>query len=253
MNRVLVCLFSQSKFVSSTGLILTLILLLKALRFRVMPSATPHVEGSSIPEWRRGAKAAGRAYSTAQESALRQADEIPPRLPAFNGAGKNRHGNGANKLASETLQTPRHTTYQDLTSPKQVLSGRASTTSPWEQQKPSSGTTASGKRKAGIAVVPRPARRRKFEPSTELKDEAYVRRTLSLPTKEQYPLLPTGLLESPKYVFHNAVQGLMRLHSTFPLVTNTKAMCNLICDIPRRQPITALGEGVNKVGSVHDQ
>ena len=218
-----------------------------------MPSAITHVEGSSIPEWRKGAKAVGRVYSTAQESALWHADELPLRLPAFRGAVRDGHGIGAKHPASETLQTPQHTMDQDLTSQQQTSSERPAVPSPWERRRLSSRRVASGKRKAGIAIVAHPARRRKSEPPVELKDEAYMRKTLSLPTKEQYRDLPDGLLDSPKSVFHNAVQGLMRLHSTFPIVTSTKATCNLICSIPRREPITAPGEGISKVNLVHYQ
>ena len=213
-----------------------------------MPSAVSYVEGSSIPKWRSGPKAVGRTYSTAQESTFGQADESPPRLPLSNRVTKNKHGSGTNKPSSETSRTPRHTMHQDSSAQKQALPEQPSISSPWERPRSSSGTVASGKRKAGIAAVPRAARRRKVEPSTEMEDEAYMRRTLSLPAKEQYPHLPTGLLETPKSVFHNATQGLMRLHSAFPLVTHSRCQCKLICNIPSREPITALGEGLSKVG-----
>ncbi|MCJ1472591.1 hypothetical protein MMC13_001240 [Lambiella insularis] len=85
--------------------------------------------------------------------------------------------------------------------------------SPWQQQKSSSKVIASGKRKAGLAVEPRTARRRRMdtvrkgqrETDGKLMDTHYMRRTLQLPTSDDYPTLPPGsLLEKPKKDAENA-------------------------------------------------
>ena len=69
----------------------------------------------------------------------------------------------------------------------------------------------SRKRKADNCNSQRPARRRRGDQDAvhlELKDEAYIRKTMRVPVPEDYPELPANLFKQIKASIHNAIQGI---------------------------------------------
>jgi len=197
-----------------------------------------------VPRW-GGAPKALREHSTTQDLALWNRNEIPPRLMRNMPEGKIRKENTTSE--SHYTSTPPH---NESNNPGPNHSTRSSPRSPWERHKTSQTVIATGKRKAGIAIKPPPARRRKIESNhrnVNMQDEEFMRQTMELPTKEEYPDLPQGILDSPKPMLHNMVQGLMRLHSSFIQKGGQHLRCHAFCTIPDRERIEVIGEGKNKV------
>ena len=218
-----------------------------------MPAVIGRREDSLIPEWRKGDKVQHDAYSTIQDSASWKRDELPPRMMGETSHGRQQNGSAFQKNLSPSFTTPPHNSSQGSTHQQQVHVGSTSR-SPWQRQRPVNKVIATGKRKAGLAVRPPSARRRRMEysntkASQDLPDADHLRRTMDLPTKDEYPSLPKGLLDSPKSVLHNATQGLMKLHSTFSVKAGTHFECQLCCTISGRDTINVFGAGVNKVYS----
>ena len=194
----------------------------------------------------RGANKALREHSTAQDAALWNRDEIPPRLMSNMPDGKLKREDVTSNSRSTSRPPPQDGSYKlDSNS-----TNRSSPRSPWERHDTPKNVIATGKRKAGIAVKPPPARRRKLERNSRnmnLEDEEHMRQTLDLPTKEAYPNLPRDILDTPKLTLHNTFQGLMQLHSTFSQIGGQHFICHASCTIPNRERIEAMGEGTNKV------
>ncbi|MCJ1320586.1 hypothetical protein MMC15_005926 [Xylographa vitiligo] len=215
-----------------------------------MPAVIGRREDSLIPEWRKGDTVQRDAYSTIQDSASWKRDELPPRMMGETSHGRQQNGSAFQKNLSPSFTTPPHNSSQGSTHQQQVHVGSTSR-SPWQRQRPVNKVIATGKRKAGLAVRPPSARRRRMEysntkASQDLPDADHLRRTMDLPTKDEYPSLPKGLLDSPKSVLHNATQGLMKLHSTFSVKAGTHFECQLCCTISGKDTINVFGAGVNK-------
>ncbi|MCJ1398887.1 hypothetical protein MMC11_002088, partial [Xylographa trunciseda] len=223
----------------------------RALRVRVMPAAISRREECLIPEWRRGEQVRREAYSTTQDSVSWNRDDLPPRTMGESTRRRQQNGNSFRKDFSASSSTPRDTSYQHSTHQQHDHADAPKPRSPWQRQKPANNVIASGKRKAGLAVRPQAARRRRMEygntkVSHNLQDADFLRRTLDLPTESEYPSLPKGLLDSPKLVLHNDTQGLLKQHSTFSVTAASHFECQLDCTILHKDTITVFGEGVNK-------
>ena len=199
-----------------------------------MPSVfTPH-GGTRPPRW-RGARNAAREHSTAQDSALWHKDDFPPRLMSSMPGKKPSRDNVMSESPSTT------------TPPQNIPS---SPRSPWERDKTYPTLILTGKRKAGIAVKPPPPRRRKVESNSrnlKMQNEEHIRQTLDLPTREEYPALPPGILDAPKLILHNLTQGIMTLHSDFAQLSKEHFRCHVSCTIPGRERMVAIGEDQTKV------
>ena len=216
-----------------------------------MPAAITRSEEGLIPEWRRGDKVRREAYSTAQDSALSSRNDLPPRMMGQNFHRRQRNGDALQQDSPISSTTPHDNSYQGSIDQQQKHSDPATSRSPWQRQKSANDITVTGKRKAGLAIEPPSARRQRIERSNPkaskaLQDAAYLRKTLDLPTKSEYPNLPSNLLHSPKAALHDATQGLMKLHSTFSVITPSHLKCDLRCMIEGRETVNVFGEGSNK-------
>ena len=81
----------------------------------------------------------------------------------------------------------------------------------------------SRKRKADNHISQRPARRRrggKDAAHLDLKDEAFIRRTMRIPVPEDYPELPAKLFKHMKASIHDASQGIADIESDVKMLTN---------------------------------
>lgn len=213
-----------------------------------MPSVFRHHGGTPVSRWRGGSKAF-REHSTAQDSTLWKRDDIPPRLMSSLPDGKVKRENTAAHSPSTSTLSPHNESHN----PDSSTATRSSPRSPWDRHKSSQTVIATGKRKAGIAIRPPPARRRKFESNSRnlnMEDEEYMRQTLVLPTREEYPNLPGGILDAPKLILHNMFQGLMRLHSIFSQVGAQQFRCHASCTLQDKECVEATGGGKTKVCSL---
>ena len=99
------------------------------------------------------------------------------------------------------------------------------------------------KRKAEEQINPRPARKRAI---AQLKDEAYMRRTLRIPTSQEYPDLPHDFFKTVKVSIFNAVQGLAELRSEFRTLEKDANQCTLRFSSVARNEVV-VGEGRTNV------
>ena len=67
----------------------------------------------------------------------------------------------------------------------------------------------SKKRKATASLTDRPARRKRVE----LKDEAYIRSNMRIPTPQDYPNAPQNIFKTPKASIYNVANGLAECRS----------------------------------------
>ena len=118
------------------------------------------------------------------------------------------------------------------------------------QQKPKSQTeTSKSKTQATQKVTRRDGSKQKAgkpNPPPALKDVAYVRRTIHVPTQEDYPALPATIFKDPKQSLHNALhKSNIRMDRRVRPMRNSLFQCTLTCadlDIPAVE-----GEGTSKV------
>lgn len=109
------------------------------------------------------------------------------------------------------------------------------------------------KRKAGPYEDPRSARRQRGgatphrERAFDLKDEAWLRKTMHVPTTTDYPDLPRNFFKEPKVSLFNAVQGLATLKATFVTVAVEVIRCTLRYESVARTEVVE-AEGRSKVG-----
>ena len=216
------------------------------------PAKTP-LGVRAIPQSRRGAPASRSVHSDVQESNSSNKGDLPPRLIVSN--------------SHKQSQLPKHplksaTDFQDVSrnySNGQHTDGIDSVApaSPWQRQRPAGTVAASGKRKARVSVGPGPARRRKIArseaetnsrtPATVLEDEAFMLRTLNLPTTNDYPRMPAGMLDTPKQILHNSFQGILKLRSSFPSLKPFHFSCQVGCVVSGRDSVFGRGDGKTKV------
>ena len=103
------------------------------------------------------------------------------------------------------------------------------------------------KRKAEASLDQRPARRSRLDqPRLALKDEAYIRRTMQIPTSQDYPKAPGGIFKSPKQFFLNASQGLAEMREDFNELAKDVWKCTVTYDSASRKEMVE-GEGRSKV------
>ena len=106
-------------------------------------------------------------------------------------------------------------------------------------------------RETQIDGDPRSARRRRLEPTSAggLKDATYIRRTMHVPTREEYPKLPAKLFTNPKEQLHNALHGLGAFQVQYARIGNNVHRCALSCNLAPSEPSEVVsGEGGSKVG-----
>jgi len=97
---------------------------------------------------------------------------------------------------------------------------------------------------------PRPARRRRMEPTSTapLKDADYMRRTMRVPTIEDYPMLKHTFFANPKEQLHNALQGSGKFRTNFAGMGQDLFRCTVSCTFSSSEPAEVVtGEGRSKV------
>ena len=110
----------------------------------------------------------------------------------------------------------------------------------------------SRKRKADSSEDHRPARRQRGGPGpqrqrpTNLKDEAWLRREMHVPTTSDYPDVPEQFFKNPKLALNSAVQGLATLDSAFVTLAPEVFQCTLRYESIKRTEIV-VAEGRSKV------
>ena len=108
------------------------------------------------------------------------------------------------------------------------------------------------KRKADTSEDRRPARRQRGGPNLQrkraanLKDEAWLRGRMHVPTTSDYPDVPEQFFKNPKTALHNVVQGLATLDSTFVPLAKEAFQCTLRYDSIKRKEVVE-SEGRSKV------
>ncbi len=108
---------------------------------------------------------------------------------------------------------------------------------------------SSGKRKADNSTSQRPARRRRGGQDAahlELKDEAYIRKTMHVPVPEDYPNLPANLFRNIKGSIHDAIQGFAELQSDIKVLTDQVFQTTLRFTSAVHNEVV-IGEGRTKV------
>ena len=105
------------------------------------------------------------------------------------------------------------------------------------------------KRKAAPHPEQRPPRRsrqqRSHAPQT-LKDEAYIRRTIHIPTAQDYPQAPEGIFKAPKLAITNGIQGLATMRSQFVELASDVWRCTLSYESASHNQVVE-AEGRSKV------
>ena len=105
------------------------------------------------------------------------------------------------------------------------------------------------KRKAASHPEERPPRRNRQQQShipNNLKDEAYVRRTMHVPTAQDYPQAPKGIFKAPKETITNGIQGLATMRSNFTSLAKDIWRCTLSYESASHTEVVE-GEGRSKV------
>lgn len=171
-----------------------------------MPSATPSRNLLTFQP-RRGPKQ-NRYRSTGQEFKTIQDDE---RMSAM------LHGKKRDRGDKEAFNRPQpEHTASDLTSHQSATSsrhnGQTSSQSnqpsdrPQKQSRRGQPGDLSRKRKATASLGRRPARRQRGN-TPEIKDEAYIRSTMHMPTPTEYPDAPPDVFKNPKSSIYNLAHG----------------------------------------------
>lgn len=166
--------------------------------------------------------------------------------------GKNRNGGEKEAFtrspAQHTASTPsfhqsatpsRHNA-QTSTQPKQ-LSNRAYSKVHLEQS-----SVGSRKRKATASLSQRPATRQRGD-APKLKDEAYIRKTMRIPTPQEYPDAPQNFFKTPKATIYNLAhnRGLAECRSEFTALAGDAHQCTAYYNSATHNQVV-VGEGRTK-------
>ena len=166
------------------------------------------------------------------------------------------HGNRRNGGGKETPNRPppahaasNHSPHQSATSSHH----NAKTSTPVKlsihkrsQKQYQRGHTAIGsrKRKATAPLSQRPARRQRGN-ATELKDEAYIRSSMHIPTPQEYPDAPAFIFKTPKGTIHNSAQGLAECRTEHILLAKDVHQCTVYYNSAMHNQ-AVIGEGRTK-------
>lgn len=196
------------------------------LRTRTKPSFVHPRNAPTLQPW-RGPKQ-NRYSSTEQGLKTIQNDE---RIAAML-HGKRRRGedkeiskrpppaHASSNASPHQLATPSH--HNDHTSTLLKKSNdRTQKQSRWEQT-----AFGSRKRKATASLSQRPARRQRGN-APQLKDEAYIRSSMHIPTPQEYPDAPQNVFKSPKATLQNRAQGLAECRSELTLLAPNVFQCTV--------------------------
>ena len=219
-----------------------------------MPSAIQPRNTLALPSWRDLKQK--RQSSSAQElksihdsertSAMLHGRPRRSRLDSSSqgaSSGKTNQGRSSHPPTSTSSHHPQ--TKQQSQPPRQ----KQQQSQPQTRKQP----TISGKRKAEASLSQRPAQRRRGNQHAvrpELKDEAYVRRTMHIPTPEDYPDVSPQFFKSMKESLNNVVQGLAELKSDVKTLAGDAFHCTLHYKSAAHEAVV-VGEGRTKVRELH--
>ena len=82
----------------------------------------------------------------------------------------------------------------------------------------------SRKRKATVSLSDRPARRNRGN-GPELKDEAYIRSNMRIPTPQDYPNAPQNIFKTPKASIYRVADGLAECRSEIDALDKHAFQC----------------------------
>lgn len=104
----------------------------------------------------------------------------------------------------------------------------------------------SRKRKATASLSQRPARKHRSN-TLELKDEAYIRRTMRIPTTQEYPGLPRGVFKNTKNFIFDLAHGhqLAECRSEFTALDEDAFRCTAYYNSAMHNQVV-IGEGRTK-------
>jgi len=192
-----------------------------------------------------------RQASTAQDS-LRSSDD--PRASAVlhgrrRPAPQSQRSSNHDRSAKES--PPLHQNTSQLQQSQRTKAQRGSVDTHSRNSNPNS-ISRGGKRQRGAEMLgdPRPARRRRMEPTSTapLKDADYMRRTMRVPTIEDYPMLKHTFFANPKEQLHNALQGSGKFRTNFAGMGQDLFRCTVSCTFSSSEPAEVVtGEGRSKV------
>ena len=166
-----------------------------------MPSAPPSRGGFTYQPVRFSKQS--RYSSTGQDLSISQNDE---RMAAAL-HGKKRDGGGKGAIANirrpPLEDAPSQPSHQSaIPSPNDVQKfkftlSRRSNENPRQPQH-REGRGSAGIKRVAIAAQNQPLAKRQRSDATKLKDEAYIRSTMNLPTPQDYPDLPKDVFKAPR-------------------------------------------------------
>lgn len=193
---------------------------------RIMPSAVHSRNPLTFQSW-RGPKQ-NRYRSTSQELKSVQSDE---RIAAML-HGKNRNGGEkeaskrhlpAHAASNPSFQHSADTSHHTAQTSTQSNQRSDRTHKKFEREQPN---VSSRKRKATASLSQRPTRRQRGN-APELKDEAYIRSTMHMPTPQEYPDAPKDVFKNPKVSIYNVAhgQGLAECRSEFTALAQGAYQC----------------------------
>ncbi|KAI9840307.1 MAG: hypothetical protein M1837_001794, partial [Sclerophora amabilis] len=81
------------------------------------------------------------------------------------------------------------------------------------------------------------------EASPQWMDEQYIRMTMTIPTKADYPRAASILSGTPKVILHSVPGRVLRLKSDFAVPSPNHWRCTASAALPEGKVITAIGEG----------
>ncbi|KAL9114186.1 MAG: hypothetical protein Q9187_007521, partial [Circinaria calcarea] len=170
-------------------------------------------------------------YSTAQDSQLWEGNDMPPSM-LYDGKPLSKSSRTSEQVSHMNLHDHKATvSLRQKSNGKPVHSSSNSKNSPRR-------LSLTRKRKAESSLVEPPTNR----PRIDLKDEVFVRRTMVLPTKADYPYLPANILGNPKANLHDAFQGQAQLSSTFSSISKFHSKCTLSCIVPSQEALVKAAE-----------
>lgn len=218
---------------------------LQVFRTRIMPSAVHSRNLLTFQPW-RGPKQ-NRYRSSGQELKSVQNDE---RIAAML-HGKKRNGGveeaskgdpPAHAASNPTIQHSVATSHHTAQTSTQSNQRGNRTQKNFQREQPS---VPSRKRKAVASLSQRPARRQRGN-APELKDEAYIRSTMRMPTPQEYPDAPKDVFKNPKASIYNvAGQGIAECRSEFIALAQGAYQCTAYYN-SAMQNQAVVGEGRTK-------
>lgn len=184
-----------------------------------------------------------RQSSTSQDSRASQADERASAI--LHGHLRSQGGNGANKTSQK--QPDHKATANQQTLPPHHKNQPSQRNQHLLQRHFRDHSDRGRKRKAEEQLNQHGARKRA---TPQLKDEAYMRKNLRIPTSQEYPGLPSDFFKNVKVSVFNAVQGLAELKSEFKNFAADAHECTLRFKSAARDEVV-VGEGRTHVQQPH--